>query len=194
MPLEQRVIQPIYVSRGCFSQDAKANAEINELECVTNGTLANIIRQLSNLSNYAEDLFGNILTDVTVMVQRTSGIQTRLDGLVDKVQQLDSAEEVSSNFRDLYHNRKPYRSKADAFDQQVVSRATMPRSLREVFANCDPPPELSKLNPFRDDDMDGLKLYTNPGFFFELWRQEMLDNRGRGKPGKKHGKYTNANG
>lgn len=189
MPLEQRVIQPIYVSRGCFSQDSKANFEINELECVTNGTLANIIRQLSNLSSYAEDLFGNILSDVTETVQRTSRIQTRLDSLVDKVVQLDSAEEVSSTFRDLYHIRKPYRSKADVFDQQVVSRITIPRSLREVYANCDPPPALSKLNPFREDNTDGLKLYTNPGFFFELWREEMLENRGRSKPSKKHGKF-----
>ena len=27
---------------------------------------------------------------------------------------------------------------------------------------------------FRDDGKDGLKFYTDPGYFFELWRQDML--------------------
>lgn len=25
---------------------------------------------------------------------------------------------------------------------------------------------------FRDDGKDGLKFYTDPGYFFELWKQE----------------------
>ena len=29
-------------------------------------------------------------------------------------------------------------------------------------------------NFFREDGKDGLKFYTDPTYFFELWRQEML--------------------
>lgn len=32
----------------------------NELECVTNGALANIIRKLSSLSKHTEDMFGSL--------------------------------------------------------------------------------------------------------------------------------------
>jgi WAS family protein len=78
MPLEQRVIEPICVSRGCVPMDSSGNLAINipnELECVTNGTLANIIRQLSSLSRYAEDLFGGILHDATLLIARATSLQ-----------------------------------------------------------------------------------------------------------------------
>ena len=42
------------------------------------------------------------------------------------------------------------------------------------YAQCDRPPPLEKLNSYRDDGKDGLKFYTDPNYFFELWRQEML--------------------
>jgi hypothetical protein len=32
---------------------------------------------------------------------------------------------------------------------------------------------------FRDDGKDGLKFYTDPNYFFELWRQDMLKDTER---------------
>ncbi len=32
---------------------------------------------------------------------------------------------------------------------------------------------------FREDGKDGLKFYTDPNYFFELWRQEMLKDTER---------------
>ena len=34
-------------------------------------------------------------------------------------------------------------------------------------------------NFFREDGKDGLKFYTDPTYFFELWRQEMLKDTER---------------
>lgn len=31
----------------------------------------------------------------------------------------------------------------------------------------------------REDDKDGMKFYTDPGYFFQLWRQEMLKDTER---------------
>lgn len=50
----------------------------------------------------------------------------------------------------------------------------MPAAMKEMYATCDPPPPLGNLNCYRDDGKDGLKFYTDPTYFFELWRQEML--------------------
>jgi len=35
------------------------------------------------------------------------------------------------------------------FDQQVLSRDTMPKALLEAYMACDKPPPLQKLNPYR---------------------------------------------
>lgn len=189
MPLEQRVIEPIFTSRGILPIDHTGNLAINvpnELECVTNGTLANVIRQLSTLSKYADDLFGGIITDTSTLIARTSALQGRIDRIAIKVTQLDSTvDEVS--LLDA-QKKTPFKS-STSYDQQVVSRSTMPASLMEQYKICDQPPPLSKLNSYRDDNKDGLKFYTDPTYFFELWReQEMIhldQQHKRHKPGHK---------
>lgn len=191
MPLEQRVIHPIGVGRGCVPMDSAGNLAINipnELECVTNGTLANIIRQLSSLSRYAEDLFAAILQSASGLVVRSAALQTRIERLSVRVVSLDSSvEEVS--LQDI-HLRKAFKSN-QTFDQQVVSRDSIPSALNNVYLRCAPPPPLNKLNSYRDDGKDGLKFYTDPNYFFDLWRQEMLDQtervlQDRRKVPKKH--------
>ena len=59
MPLPERVIVPVAVCRGTLQLPVP-----DELEGVTNGSLANITRQLSTLSRHAEEMFGNLFTQV----------------------------------------------------------------------------------------------------------------------------------
>jgi len=178
MPLPERVIVPVSVCRGTLSLPVP-----DELEGVTNGSLANIIRQLSTLSRHAEEMFGNLFHEAEGLAMRGSGLQARIDKLAVKVTQLDSnVEEVTLQEIQL---RKAFRS-AQNFDQQVVSRETMPKSMLEQYLACDKPPPLDKLNPYREDGKDGLKFYTDPNYFFDLWRTEMIqstENAARGKRG-----------
>jgi len=44
--------------------------------------------------------------------------------------------------------RKAFKSQV-MFDQQVVSRHTMPTAMMETYKTCDTPPPLDKLNPYR---------------------------------------------
>lgn len=173
MPFPKRLIEPIYVTRGTLPEELRLPSE---LEGVTNGTLANTVRQLSSLSRHAEDLFGELARDAQQLYERSNSLQARIDRLAVKVTQLDSTvEEVS--LQDI-HMRKAFKS-ATVFDQQVFSRGTMPTAMLETYSSCDRPPPLDKLNCYRDDGKDGLKFYTDPNYFFELWRAEMLNDTER---------------
>lgn len=173
MPLPKRVIEPVYVTRGTLPEDYPLPSE---LEAVTNGTLANTVRQLSSLSRHAEDMFGELARDAQQLYDRSNSLQARIDRLAIKVTQLDSTvEEVS--LQDI-HMRKAFKSSV-VFDQQIFSRETMPTAMLETYIVCDKPPPLDKLNCYRDDGKDGLKFYTDPNYFFELWRQEMLNDTER---------------
>ncbi|ENN71312.1 wiskott-Aldrich syndrome protein family member 3 [Dendroctonus ponderosae] len=170
MPLPKRVIEPVHITRGTLPEDLPLPSE---LEGVTNGTLANTVRQLSSLSRHAEDLFGELARDAQQLNDRSNSLQARIDRLAVKVTQLDSTvEEVS--LQDI-HMRKAFKS-STIFDQQIFSRATMPTAMQETYNSCDRPPPLDKLNCYRDDGKDGLKFYTDPNYFFELWRAEMLND------------------
>ncbi|XP_034945658.1 wiskott-Aldrich syndrome protein family member 3 [Chelonus insularis] len=168
MPLPKRLVEPVHVARGTIPE---AFPLPSELEAATNGTLANTIRQLSSLSRHAEDLFGELAKEAHSLSDRANSLQARIDRLAVKVTQLDSnVEEVS--LQDI-HMRKAFKSSV-VFDQQVVSRDTMPTAMLETYQQCDTPPPLDKLNVYREDGKDGLKFYTDPNYFFDLWSQEML--------------------
>ena len=88
MPLIKRTVEPVELSRSSIAPGVR-----NELECVTNNTLANVIRQLSSLSRHAEDMFGELFRDASSFFDRANHLQERVDRLKVKVTQLDSTVE-----------------------------------------------------------------------------------------------------
>ncbi|XP_042184047.1 wiskott-Aldrich syndrome protein family member 3-like isoform X2 [Oncorhynchus tshawytscha] len=166
MPLVKRCIEPRHLCRG-----AVPDGVTSELECVTNSTLAAIIKQLGSLSRYAEDIFGDLFNEANSFYMRMNSLQERVDLLAVKVTQLDSTvEEVS--LQDI-NMRKAFKS-STIQDQQVVSRTSVPNPVVEMYHRGDKPPPLNILSPYRDDKKDALKFYTDPSYFFMLWREKML--------------------
>ncbi|XP_053229164.1 actin-binding protein WASF3-like isoform X2 [Podarcis raffonei] len=166
MPLVKRNIEPRHLCRG-----ALPDGVTSELECVTNSTLAAIIKQLGSLSRHAEDIFGELFNEANSFYMRMNSLQERVDLLVIKVTQLDSTvEEVS--LQDI-NMRKAFKS-STIQNQQVVSRNSIPNPVMEMYQRCDKPPPLNILTPYRDDKKDGLKFYTDPSYFFNLWKEKML--------------------
>ncbi|XP_069468669.1 actin-binding protein WASF3-like isoform X2 [Ambystoma mexicanum] len=166
MPLVKRNIEPRHLCRGTVP-----NGVTSELECVTNSTLAAIIKQLGSLSRHAEDIFGELFNEANSFYVRMNSLQERVDLLVIKVTQLDSTvEEVS--LQDI-NMRKAFKSSM-VQNQQVVSRNSIPNPVMEMYHRCDKPPPLNILTPYRDDRKDGLKFYTDPSYFFNLWKEKML--------------------
>ncbi|XP_044132318.1 wiskott-Aldrich syndrome protein family member 3 [Bufo gargarizans] len=168
MPLVKRNIEPRHLCRGSVPDGITS-----ELECVTNNTLAAIIRQLSSLSKHAEDIFGELFNEANTFYIRANSLQDRIDRLAVKVTQLDSTvEEVS--LQDI-NMRKAFKS-STIQDQQVVSKNSIPHPITDLYNTCDRPPPLNILSPYRDDRKDGLKFYTDPSYFFDLWKEKMLQD------------------
>ncbi|XP_051543353.1 wiskott-Aldrich syndrome protein family member 3b [Myxocyprinus asiaticus] len=168
MPLVKRNIEPRHLCRGVLPEGIGS-----ELECVMNNTLSAIIRQLSSLSKHAEDIFGELFNEANTFYLRANSLQDRIDRLAVKVTQLDSTvEEVS--LQDI-NMRKAFKS-STVQDQQVVSKSSVPNPVTEMYNLSDKPPPLNILTPYRDDDKEGLKFYTDPSYFFDLWKEKMLQD------------------
>uniref|UniRef100_A0A8C5PKF4 Wiskott-Aldrich syndrome protein family member n=1 Tax=Leptobrachium leishanense TaxID=445787 RepID=A0A8C5PKF4_9ANUR len=168
MPLVKRNIEPRHLCRGTVPDGITS-----ELECVTNSTLAAIIRQLSSLSKHAEDIFGELFNEANNFYIRANSLQDRIDRLAVKVTQLDSTvEEVS--LQDI-NMRKAFKS-STIQDQQVVTKSSVPHPITDIYNTCEKPPPLNILTPYRDDRKDGLKFYTDPSYFFDLWKEKMLQD------------------
>lgn len=94
----------MHVARNTVSQAGSYGASSsisNELEAVTNGTLANTVRQLSSLSKQAEDMFGELVREAHSLTVRVNSLQIRLDRLSVNTKQLDSTGE-EGNLHLLY--------------------------------------------------------------------------------------------
>ncbi|XP_073696629.1 actin-binding protein WASF3 [Garra rufa] len=179
MPLVKRNIEPRHLCRGAVPETIS-----NELECVTNNTLSAIIRQLSSLSKHAEDVFGELFNEANTFYLRANSLQDRIDRLAIKVTQLDSSvEEVS--LQDI-NMRKAFKSSTFQ-DQQVVTKSSIPNPITEIYNTSDKPPPLNILSAYRDDNIDGIKFYTDPSYFFDLWKEKMLqDTEDKRKEKRKH--------
>ncbi|KAK3097676.1 hypothetical protein FSP39_012019 [Pinctada imbricata] len=193
MPFIQRIVEPINVSRGEVPKGIK-----NELECVTDHALGNVIAQLSSLSKQAEDMFLELSQECAAF---------RFPCQTATKKNHTTPREVS--LQDI-HQRKPYKGSIQ-HDQQVVSRSTVSRSILDMHGKCDPTPALDKLIRtgnvsvvppgalvFREDGKDCMKFYTDPNYFFELWyleiqkemeqkKMEVRERRRRKRPPKSDG-------
>ena len=57
-------------------------------------------------------------------------------------------------------------------EQQNLSRETLPTALYEVYHSCVRPPALQLFTPYRDDGREGMKFFTDPNYFYDLWVKE----------------------
>ncbi|KAM4539476.1 actin-binding protein WASF2 [Odontesthes bonariensis] len=181
MPLVTRNIEPRHVCRQTIPSSIRS-----ELECVTNISLANIIRQLGSLSKYAEDVFGELFVQAGAFATRVNTLGERVDRLQVKVTQLDPKEEEVS--LQAITTRKAFRSSLTQ-DQQLFTRPSLPMPVQETYVTCNPPPPLNQLSHYRDDGKEALKFYTDPSYFFDLWKEKMLqDTKDIMKERRKHRK------
>ncbi|XP_029514433.2 LOW QUALITY PROTEIN: wiskott-Aldrich syndrome protein family member 2 [Oncorhynchus nerka] len=186
MPLVTRNIEPRYVCRQTIPNTIRS-----ELECVTNISLANIIRQLGSLSKYAEDVFGELFVQAGVFAVRVNTLGERVDRLQVKVTQLDPKEEEIS--LQAITQKKAFHSNLTQ-DQQLFCRPSLPLPVQETYLTCNPPPPLNNLSQYRDDGKDALKFYTDPSYFFDLWKEKMLqDTKDIMKERRKHRKEKKDN-
>uniref|UniRef100_A0A3B4TTV5 Wiskott-Aldrich syndrome protein family member n=1 Tax=Seriola dumerili TaxID=41447 RepID=A0A3B4TTV5_SERDU len=168
MPLVKRNIEPRHLCHSTVPDGVG-----NELECVTNNTLSAIIRQLSSLSKHAENVFGELFNEANTFYVRANSLQDRIDRLAVKVTQLDSSvEEVS--LQDI-NMRKAFKS-STVQDQQALSKGSTPNSVADMYNSSDLPPPLSTLTAYRDDSTDAMKFYSDPSYFFDLWKEKMLQD------------------
>ncbi|GFR66665.1 Wiskott-Aldrich syndrome protein family member [Elysia marginata] len=165
MPHIKRLVEPTLVSRVPVDPAVR-----DELEFMTNGTLANLIRDLSSLSKHAEDMFRELSTETLEVCRRASGLQRRIEDVHDKVTRLNPNMDVLD--LQSINLLKPFMS-SNTKEQQVLSRSTVPRAILEIYERCDPSPALNKLDQFREDGKSSMKFYTDPLYFEELWAIEM---------------------
>ncbi|PIC53372.1 hypothetical protein B9Z55_003100 [Caenorhabditis nigoni] len=115
-------------------------------------TIDDLVRQLSSLSKHAENIFGEIYYDATV-------IHHKINALLQRVDQLDATSDQGSL------------NEAKTIDQHTLDMRTLSASIADYYKICDLPPKSDALNQFRDSPRC---LYTNPSSFFDLWKEETL--------------------
>lgn len=87
--------------------------------------------------------------------------------------------------------RKAYRS-TNPVDQGSLVRSTMPPVMMALYDQCDPPPALDMLDKFRPEQKKAMTMYTDPSYFFELWKKEIFKEVGIDKKIQKNKAHQTA--
>uniref|UniRef100_A0ACB8FS60 Uncharacterized protein n=1 Tax=Sphaerodactylus townsendi TaxID=933632 RepID=A0ACB8FS60_9SAUR len=146
---------------------------------------------VSTRGKFAEDIFGELFTQANTFAFRVSSLVERVDRLQVKVTQLDPKEEEVS--LQGINTRKAFKSSTTQ-DQKLFDRDSLPVPVLETYSVCNTPPPLNILSPYRDDGKEALKFYTDPSYFFDLWKEKMLqDTKDIMKEKRKHRKEKKDN-
>jgi hypothetical protein len=94
MPFTKHTIQPIHISKCPIPIN-----ERNELECLSNLTLANVIRQLSSLALHADLVISELLDESEKIGIRSRNIANRIEKLSAKLTHLNIETEEGSSLR-----------------------------------------------------------------------------------------------
>lgn len=85
MPLTLRTVEPTDVSLNRIPATTQ-HRRIDELQCVANGTLANMMRQLGTLSSHGAQLFEDLNKSLGSIDLRLEALGSRSTALQEKIQ------------------------------------------------------------------------------------------------------------
>jgi hypothetical protein len=165
---------------------------------VSINALSGVIAQLGSLAKHADQIFTGLIEDASFCFQRAQNNSIRIGDLQDHIQRLDYRNQgrwqvhphldfhqpvdVSTKVSDVGFRQR------DDVEQQVISHMSLPLPIMEQFQSCEPPPNLSSLNAYRDDGKSSSAFYTDPDFFFRQWCNEMEQETDLQLQKKKHKK------
>lgn len=165
MPFVKRKSDPVRISQVELHKD---NNIRDELECISNHTLCGIIQQLSNLNHHASDMFDDLFTETLNVVNRSNKLKDKLNEMREKYKKWNK-KKIGGSLNDIENEN----ALSQHFDQQIFSVESRPNAIVSMYKAANLPPAISKTDQFREDGKSGLKLYTNPDFFFMHWSSQM---------------------
>lgn len=128
MPFVNRTVTPSRVSHTKVDKTVR-----DELEFVTECTLANLIRQMSTVAQHASDIFSNVHDELTLVHNRVAGLAQRVEVLNYHIEQLDSSTEECKS-HNAFH--RPF-----CCSSCLIFYAAY-RTCVVLFDSCDPVPGL----------------------------------------------------
>ncbi|XP_063403072.1 actin-binding protein WASF2-like isoform X2 [Mytilus trossulus] len=165
MPFVKRKSDPVRISQVELHKD---NNIRDELECISNHTLCGIIQQLSNLNHHASDMFDDLFIETLNVVKRSNKLKDKLNEMREKYKKWNK-KKIGGSLNDNENEN----ALSQHFDQQIFSVQGRPNAIVSMYKAANLPPAISKTDQFREDGKSGLKLYTNPDFFFAHWSSQM---------------------
>jgi WAS family protein 3 len=142
----------------------------NELQAVAVLSLAGAMRQISSLAKQAESLMGDLCDTLADYNRRALYLDDRIKQLKRKVKKINPIEEAETNRLFAI----PYDSNHH-ISQQLLSIRTAPEALQDqyLYSDKNPPFNLFTSNLTGGQQEEAMKLYSNPQFFFDNWREQM---------------------
>ncbi|PRP80104.1 hypothetical protein PROFUN_12258 [Planoprotostelium fungivorum] len=137
------------------------------------GSLVVCIEHMASLCSFASHIFSEIVKEASTTYQRVETLRGRVQ---DAVQLLPTVEDtfVKSSTEVLFNNQRSFFASATNEGAQLFTKDNRTNSINQTYGRAEKPPSFSRVNPYMENNMDALKLYSNPEFFLEQWIEEQM--------------------
>lgn len=138
------------------------------LEHVAGQKLIGLLKQIGQLSDFAADIFSNLLKDATVTSSRVGSLASRVskvESIVPTVQGIFARSKPSHFYGGVKGGQELNRM--DPGHVALFVPESIPLSVARVRALAQPPPQLAILDAFAGKSC--LAQYSDPSFFFGQW-------------------------
>ncbi|PRP76466.1 hypothetical protein PROFUN_15199 [Planoprotostelium fungivorum] len=174
-----RLSQPMTAAQ-CLFQVRRLTAEYsgnpatatpaNLSDAAVQGSLVVCIEHMASLCSFASHIFSEIVKEASTTHQRVETLRGRVQ---DALQLLPTVEDtlVKSSTEVLLSN--PRRTFASATNEgaQLFTKDNRTNSINQTYGRAEKPPSFSRVNPYMENNVDALNLYSNPRFFVEQWNE-----------------------
>ena len=163
MVLITRNIEAVKISEKPYQQQAHL-----VLEHVAGQKLIGLLKQIGQLSDFAGDIFANLLKDATATSQRVSSLTQRVakvEAIAPQVQQMYKTSRPIHFFGGVKGGSELNR--VDPGHTALFVPESMPAPIARVRSLAAAPPQLAILDSFAGKSC--LAQYSDPSFFFGQW-------------------------
>jgi len=181
MPLVVRRIEPVSVGRKKLVFSDATNLTENNLvhskeECA-NRTLSNILRQLASLGQHAVDIFEGLEKESESLQNRTQDLNKRIVSVEETLKKLNLELEENEGIigdKPTFDQDRDWKAKL-GIEAGLFTLQSRPKAISNLYETAEKLPNLECLQSYRLDDLNCTKLYSNPGMFFDIWKEEIIE-------------------
>ncbi|KAG4090418.1 hypothetical protein H8356DRAFT_1053287 [Neocallimastix lanati (nom. inval.)] len=135
--------------------------------------LTQLLGQLSNISQYAHELFTDLIKQTNETSERINNIKARINAINSNIGQVEKKMGMMTVTNTPNPELLEFKQQDNVPEANLFTKQSQPFAISEAYQKCENLPDFTEIDNLRTDGNKCSKLYSNPNFFLEEYTDKM---------------------